>query len=186
MATDICDRDLCQTYFANNQTWIIPPDQGCKDEVDGYRICTKCPDDNFACECASEFDGGCAFAMNTTVYYSTMQTKPDTTILYTSTNTMDKQPISILNTTADIDFYYIWIIMFSLFIIPATGIIIRFFLYHFGRLNSVYAPSNDTPSPKETPIGSNSTDREVEMMARIDAALSDDAEERNFKEDNGP
>ena len=61
--TEICDRDLCQTYVADNATWLLPNNEGCKDEVDGYKICKGCPNNNFECECTSEqFDAGCAFA----------------------------------------------------------------------------------------------------------------------------
>ena len=54
-----CDKSKCKTY-SGNSTWLLPSGNGCKDEVDGIRICVGCPDENFNCECVSEkTDLGC-------------------------------------------------------------------------------------------------------------------------------
>ena len=55
-----CDKSKCQTYYSNNSTWLLPSNNGCKDEVDGVAICVDCPNANFECECVSEkTDIGC-------------------------------------------------------------------------------------------------------------------------------
>ena len=50
-----CDKTLCKTYVSpNNTEWLLSSGNGCKDEVNGLRICVGCPDINFKCQCVSE------------------------------------------------------------------------------------------------------------------------------------
>ena len=57
-----CNSNNCKTYIASNAEWLLPSNEGCKDEVNGVTICVGCPNENGQCECVSkDTDVICAF-----------------------------------------------------------------------------------------------------------------------------
>eukprot|EP01083_Nonionella_stella_P227012 805762_1 len=115
--------------------------------------------------------------MNTTYYTSTTI---ETTTNFFTTNTKDS--FTIKNTTADIDFYYIWIIMFSLFVLIASTIIIKFWSYHFGRINpKEFIPLN---SPSNSDKGRTITLKDDASEKILDTAKAILDEIENKEEEN--
>ena len=106
----------------------------------------------------------------------------ETTMFFTS-NSGDSLIIDKKETMkADIDFYYIWIIMFTLFIIVATGIVIKFWLYHFGRLRGALESGNlSPPATIAQKVGSISTNRKDSTVEMVEKALEN--EEKHQEED---
>ena len=89
-------------------------------------------------------------ALNTT-YFTTEYIMQSTTFF-----TSNMEALSVIE-SKNSDFWYLWVIFFSVFVVIATGIIIRFWCYHFGRL--------DNEDERKERVTSISADNKVEMMS---------------------
>ena len=116
--------------------------------------------------------------MNTT-YYTSTELEPSSTTFFTT-----NEELTVKEAAADTDFYYIWIIMFSLFTVISSTIAIQFGMFHFGRIKREYQRPDQAPASDAGKTRSMSDEHEhIEMIATETIAALEHVEHADSDEE---